>query len=333
MPTKARRTKKKRRAVSATGWSERADQRQSRPHCIQIPSGIPEFEIKEAGAFNIDIIPFELGTDSQFGEEGDLYFEKTYFTHQGIGIRMGSYACLSQMNNEPCPVCEYGSQMPRDTKAEKDLANKMFPKHRQLWIVWDHNDRKAGPKIWDVSYHLFGKALKAKLEIAEEDDDWDIFHDPEDGMTLRCLAEEKTFMGRTFYTVDTLDFKPRKHAIPERFLDHGIDLDSCIQMTGYDELKDLLSAAPPSLDDKKSKKKQEDDVDEGTEAADEWDEDEEDEKPKQRRRRKPSERPKKRSRRKPVEDVDLDDTPFDDEEEWDKEPKKSTTEKRRRRSR
>lgn len=306
MPSRKRReaTKKRRGVVSATGWSKRAEQRDSRPHCIQIPKDVPQFEIKEAGAFNIDIIPFELGPDSQFGEEGDLYFEKTYFSHQGIGTRMGSYACLSQGQNEPCPCCEYGQQMPRDTDAEKKLANKMFPKHRQLWIVWDHNDRKAGPKIWDVSYHLFGKALKGKLDLAEEDDDWGIFHDPEEGLTLRCLAEEDSFLGRKFFKVENLDFKARKVAIPDRFLDHGISLDDCIIYTPYDELKDILLAAPPVVEGDK-----EDDED-----------DEESEEPRRKKKRPAA---KKRRRRKPVDDVDLDDVPFDtddvdDEEEWDK---------------
>jgi hypothetical protein len=331
MPSKKSQENKKRRGVvSAIGWSKRAEVRSSRPHCIELPKDIQPFEIKEAGGFNIDIIPFELGADSQFGDEGDLYFEKTYFSHQGIGIRMGSYACLSSMSNEPCPCCEYGQTMPRDTKSEKDLANKMFPKHRQLWIVWDHNDRKAGPKIWDVSYHLFGKILKAKLELAEEDDDWGLFHDPTEGLTIRCLAEEKTFAGRTFYSVEAVDFKTRKVAIPDRFLDHDIDLDSCIVYTPYDELSDVLNAAPPKVESDSKNPKDDDDDD------DSW-EDEDEPKRKIRKKRRPAEddddeTPRRRKRRrKPVEDVDLDDVPFDLDDDDDDDEDNTKSKRRRRR--
>jgi hypothetical protein len=227
---------------------------------VKLPEGVGFFSVKKAGIQRIEILPYRVpkGADNPFADDGDMYFERTFFVHRQIGPNNETRVCLRKTTGQPCPICEYRSQLTKEEDPDEDLIKDLAPKERQLWNVYDHGNSEAGVQIWDISFHLFGKSLDARIKNADEDDDYEFFADPEDGLTLKIGFEEKSFGGRTFYDCESIDFKARRKALDPELFEKVVVLDEALVIEDYEKLKALFqqTEAPSDDDDDESKKEE-----------------------------------------------------------------------------
>mgnify|MGYP000303666217 CR=1 FL=1 len=267
---KKRKAKQERRKSTAR---RRAEQRTSGYDftTFTLPEGMQLFQLKAAGTKRISVVPFIAGAGNPYADEGELHYEKTVWVHRGIGPDNSTYVCPAKTQKKPCPICDYKQKLNREPDADDDVIKGLAPKERQLWLIYDHGDEEQGVQLWDFSYHLFGNVLDEEIKHSDEDDGYDLFYDPDEGLLLKIGIKEDSYMGRSFYKVTTINFKDRE-PLDEDILEQAVCLDDLLIVKEYEELKAIFLQAEES----------------------EEDEDEEEEKPKSKR--------KKSSRKKPVED-------------------------------
>jgi hypothetical protein len=291
-----RKKNKKRSAAAAT--KRRAEKHKSGfiNTAYEVPDGTKEFALKSDRAVRLDVIPYEVGQGNPYADKGELHYERTYFVHRSIGADQTSYVCLRKTNNESCPICDYRSKLAKDPDADEDLIRDLAPKERQLFNVIDTKDRDKGVQVWDMSFHLFGKRLDQELKNSDEDDNYDDFHELEGGLTLKLGIEEKSFGGRGFFEVVSVNFKPRNEDYDEDILDEATCLDDILIIKDYDELKEIF-----------------------LQTAGDDDDDEDDDKKKSKKSKKDKDKKSKKDKDKKSKKDDDDDTEDDDTEDDDTE--------------
>lgn len=230
--------KSKRRArVSARAKAEsRKNEFTSR--ALKVPAGVTMFRPKPGTVLKINILPFEAGEGNPNAEPGQLHYERTYHVHRGIGPSDDAVTCLKKTFGEKCPICEYRSKLDREEHEDEFLA--LAPKERVLYNIIDMNDREAGVQIWDISYHLFEKHLEAAIKLSDEEDGYEFFADPEDGLVLHLNFEKKSYAGREYGEVTSVQFKPRRQPLTDAELSGAHCLDDLIARMSYSELKTLF---------------------------------------------------------------------------------------------
>lgn len=250
-----RRSKEKRR-VSARRRVNEHEQGGSLT-TLNIPDGMSLFQVKKAGTYRFDIMPYEVGKGNPFAEEGDLYFERTFWVHRGIGPDNASYVCSSKTFKKPCPVCEFRAKMARDPEADENLIKNLAPKERQIFNVRDVSENGDGQtQIFEYSNFLFGKQLDAVVKGADptdEDDgvgEYDMFADLTEGMTLKVTFTEETSGKYKFFKASVIEFKPRKKAYDESVLEESACLDEVVKEIPYKALqKIMLQVGEPEPED------------------------------------------------------------------------------------
>lgn len=182
-------------------------------------------------------------------------YELTYWAHRDVGPNGDWYICAAKMASKPCPICEHRHHLVKVTSADdKDgqkLITALLPKERQLWNVYDYDQADKGVQVWDISYHLFGKALNARITTSREDKEYEFFSDPEAGMTLDVGMAEKSSPFGKFIEAASIDFTPRG-ALPDALLEAAHTLDKLLIVPGvttdlngklvmtYDKLKEIF---------------------------------------------------------------------------------------------
>ena len=296
--------------LSAKKWAETADSGFT-PSVVKLPEGVSFFTPKKAGTYRLEIIPYVVpekpkGGPNPNAQGGELHYERTFFSHRGIGADEKSYVCPAKTAGKPCPICEHRKELMRDKDADEDLIKALAPKQRQLWNIYDHGEPDKGVQVWEVSFHLFGKQLKAAVLNSDEDDKFEYFADPEDGMTLRVGMEEKSFGGNTFLEAASISFKPRKTPLSDEILDAAHPLDDLLILFDYDKLKSIFlqeegieHPADDDDDDEPAPKK-----DKKSAPADDDDDDDE---PAPKKEKKPADKPKEELKKeaKPVTAAEL----------------------------
>lgn len=200
------------------------------------------FIVKAEGVKKLDIIPYLVPENAHnpFAEAGDLHFERTYYTHRDIGPDGDMYPCLKKTFGAACPICDHRASMLRDPDADEKEVKSLAPKERQLWNIFDQDDPDKGVQLWDFSFHLFGKQLDARVNNSDEEDGYEFFADPDEGLTLKVGFEEKSFGGNTYYEATTIDFKPRRTALSDELLNKALILDDILIRYDYDELRNIF---------------------------------------------------------------------------------------------
>ncbi len=330
--TKRQKTKKAATMVSARKRAERRSQGFERT-TLKAPDGTNFYSVKKEGTRRIEILPYTVGNGNPNADKGDMYFERTFWVHRGIGPDNNSYVCSAKTFKKKCPICEARAKLMAKPNYDEDQVAALAPKERQLYLVYDHSESDKGVQIWDISYFLFGKKLDATIKNSEEDDGYEYFADPEKGKTLRIGFEEKSFGGNSYCEVTAIDFKDRKDDLPDEVTGHEICLDDCLIETPYKELKEIFLQVDEEDEDEdeddkkkskksKSKKKDDDDEDEEEEEEEEEDdsddEDDDDEDEEEDDDEEEEEKPKK-SKKKPAKKSKKKDDDEDEEEEEDEE--------------
>jgi hypothetical protein len=230
---------------------------------LKLPSGAQLWQPKQAKVYRIDVIPFRAGKGNPDAAPGKIFYYRYYSVHRNIGPNQEAVCCPAKCSNQPCPVCkdlneQWNEWRTMDDGAAKEKEKKrlkgMNTKDRQIFNIIDRDDPDAGIQIWDVSYHLFGKALREKLENQDPDEDYDYFHHPKRGYYLRIIAAEKSVEagGKPFLNFENFEFKARKEPYEMSIIDKAYCLDDMVKVMAYDDLEKLYLQVPETdKDDKK----------------------------------------------------------------------------------
>jgi hypothetical protein len=202
-------------------------------------------------------------------------------------------------------------------------------RERQLFNLIDLDEPDKGVQIWDFSFHLFGKQLDKEIRNSEPEDGYEDFSHLERGLTLRLGIGEKSFNGRPYYEVETINFRKRKEPYDEDILEQTHCLDDVLILLDYDKLKAILlqDDEPDDEEDEEEKpergrrKKPEPEPEEEDDEDDWVDDEEEEEEPapppkkKKASKKKTTKKVKPKPEPEPEEEEDDEDDWFDDEEE------------------
>ena len=283
---------------------------------LNMPEGASLFAPKP-GRMMLDILEYEVGEGNPIADPGTYYYERTFFTHRGIGPNNDSFICPAKTSGKRCPICEHRATLHADDgKAAEDLIKALKPTERQLFNLIDLKEPEKGVQLFLFSYFNFGKMLDAEIGNADEDDNWHNFADYDEGMTLRVSFAEDSFAGNTFCRAESMNFKARKTAYDaDEMLEQVYCLDDIIKELPYKELKDIFLQNPTDDDDDDDAPAPRVRKRKAAPVADDDDEEEDD---------VPYDTPKKPARKPaPVDDDD------DDDEEEEPAPKKKPARKKK----
>jgi hypothetical protein len=260
------RSKERRKRRSAA--RARAEQHSSgyETTVLKMPEGVG-FWSPKIGIHKIDIIPYKVGKENPAVEkgwtrEGDEYYERTYYCYRRIGAEEKSYVAPGRTFGHVDYIQEFRAREASKDGVDPKYLKSLDPKERQLFLILDHADMDKGVQIWDCSYHLFGRLLDSRINNSSDEDGWDQFDDPsEDGFTLRVTIEQQSGGGYTFNGSTAIDFIPRKSALPDKIVNHGICLDDLLIEYPYEKLKAIFLGSADG--DKSEDKKEEESNDNG----------------------------------------------------------------------
>ena len=239
---------------------------------LNLPDGV-EFFNPKAGKYLVDILNYKVGKGNPYADEGELWFERTYWVHKNVGTDGKTFVCpkMSTDGRNPCPICEYRAKMQKQG-ADKKLLSDLKPKERQLFNVIDVTE---GPNkkvlIWDISNYCFGKQLDGEIRDADEDDGYVEFPALQGGFTLRLGIDEESVTAESgsynFIKVNRIAFKPRKRDYDESILSKLLCLDDLLIIPEYGQLEKEFFQDTIDKDDDDDDNDVEDNNDEETPAS------------------------------------------------------------------
>lgn len=305
------------------------DQNRGGNYNLDLPENTPKFVPKSKGPYHLDILPYTVSVNNHpEAKKGELWYQRTYWIHYGLGDDGRQSGICPKTIGKPCPVCEsYKELVSSEDEDDREAAKKIKAKERELYNLIDLDDQDAGVKIFEYSWHLFGKPLSEEVNEGSEEDAG--FAELEGGKTLKVSFRKESIGGGTpFWEVRKIDFEDRED-YDEEILEEVYDLDQILKIPSYSQLQALLTGADAEEDEedeeeeeekpskkksgkksssKKKSKKDEDEEEEGEE------EEEEEEKPR-KGKKKSSSKSKSSSKKKKSDD---------EEEEEDSGKKKSS---------
>ena len=215
-----------------------------------------EILVADPGRFKMDILPYVVQNekhpdrDDEYGIalHGELWYKRPFKIHRDIGPDGDVVICLDSIG-EKCPICEYRAKLKAGDGDEEDIK-ALRAKGRNLYVVipfdkkWDEE-----PHIFDISQFLFQDLLNDELEDDEENE---IFPDPEEGKTLHIRFDKDKWGGQTFAKTSRIDFKERDYTYEMEYIKDLPNPDEIIEKSilSYKELeKKFLSFTDEDSED------------------------------------------------------------------------------------
>jgi hypothetical protein len=213
---------------------------------LSLPKDINMFSPKPGSRIKMDIMPYvvtdkkhpNLSTTKGTAEEGSLWYKRPFYAHRGIGADNNSVVCLRSIGKR-CPICDYRTKLQKEG-AEKEELDALRSSLRNLYVVipLDSADHKEELHIMDISQFVFQKLL---IEELEENEEYEVFPDLEEGYTLKVRWESKSIgTGNPYAQANRIDFLDRESAYDEKILDDVPDLDKVLNIMTFDELNALF---------------------------------------------------------------------------------------------
>lgn len=257
---------------------------------LLLPKGSELFKPVGGSRYNLDFIPYlvtdehhiDKDDDEGIAMPGDIWYKKPFLIHRNIGASNDTVICPTTFGKK-CPICEYRAKMFKEG-ADQEVTKALKTSLRNLYLVIPIDDKKYDDKIhlMDISQAMFQELLNEELK---EDEDYEVFPDLEEGLTLRVRFDEKSIGKNKFPETSRIDFKERDHEYDEeKMLEKAPNLDEMLKVHTYSELSTMFfDMEDPEEDgdeprktetrkDKSSKKKKV--SDEEQENGDEGDEEE-----------------------------------------------------------
>ena len=266
-------TRKKKGSVFAGKVSANAHEQKTKGSSygyLNLPKGVNMFQTPNSGRVSFDILPYIVTDEKhpdrndkmQVAQVGELWYKRPYRVHRNVGPNNDSYVCPSSIG-KPCPICEYRAKRKMEGADDEELRALNASK-RNLYVVVPIGQKEfeEKPHLWDISQFLFQDKLNDELE---ENPDYEVFPDLEEGLTLKVRFTEASFGKNKFGEVSRIDFDERKEQYTEDFLGEIPELDSVLNILSYKELQAKFLEMEPETEE----------------------EEEEEEKPKMSRGRKP----------------------------------------------
>lgn len=238
---------------------------------LRLPQGIEVFQPKAPSRVLLDFMPYKV-TDKRHPDRddeldiatpGSLWWRRPFKVHRNIGSENKKAVCLGSVGKK-CPICEARADLIKQN-ADKEETDALKPSARCLYVVIPKNHKKyeEEPHIMDMSEWLFQNLLTEELE---ENEDYEIFPDLEEGYTLKIRFKEKSFGkdGKPFPEASRIDFIERKKGYDEDILDDIPNLDEVLEILSYKQLERLfLEIEDEEEDDKNDDEKPWDDEEDG----------------------------------------------------------------------
>jgi hypothetical protein len=211
---------------------------------LNLPKGISIFNEKPGSRINLDFLPYEItdpnhpdkDVEREMAQQGDLWYKRPFKIHRNIGVDNDSVVCLSSIGKK-CPICEYRKKLMNQGADKKD-TDLLRPQLRNLYIVIPlSKDYDDVPHIWDISQHNFQNLLNEELE---EDPDYEVFPDIEEGLTLRVRFDEEVFNKNVYAKASRIDFNTREEQYDESILEDVPNLDEALKIYDYNQLEHLF---------------------------------------------------------------------------------------------
>ena len=143
--------------------------------------------------------------------------------------------CLTSIG-KACPICEKRAELIRQD-ADKEDTNALKQSMRNLYVVIPLDSKKhdAEPHIMDMSQYLCQNEINNTLE---EDEEFEVFPDLEEGLTLKCRFDSSTIgSSKPFAELGKVTMLERKEQYTEDILDDIPNLDEVLNIPTYKELE------------------------------------------------------------------------------------------------
>jgi hypothetical protein len=206
---------------------------------LNLPEGMKFFKVKKAGLYRLDFLPSRVGKHNPYADEGMLHYERTYYVHSQVGADNGMYACPRKTFGKKCPICEHAEELSHDPD-NKELADKLRPKERQLFFIIDRDNKTDGVQLFEFAWWNFGKHLDRRITtIAEDDPEVKKFFHRRGGRTMKVDFQEEAGKGYKYFAAASIDFAARTD-IDKKLLTGLPSLDDLPVLIPYDELKAIF---------------------------------------------------------------------------------------------
>ncbi len=217
---------------------ERAKKREGHNRGSSMFSLPEDMEFLEIGKkMRLDFVPYRVSVDTHpEAKKGEMWYERTFFTHRGIGPEQISVICPSTIGKK-CPICEEYNKLRKDPDADEDVVRALRRSEREAFNVIDADEPKKGVQLLTISTAMFGDKLEE--EIREGNDDLASFPFLKGGKTLAVRFHEKSLGKSKFWECSKIEFEDRDD-MDDDVLDEVADLDKIMNIMSYDELEKLF---------------------------------------------------------------------------------------------
>ena len=209
---------------------------------LNLPKGVSVFKVEPGGRASFDVIPYEVTDPNHMDRNdkhevatpGELWYKKPYKLHRNVGVQNDAVVCPTS-SGQRCPICEYKAARLKEG-VEYDEVKELRPSLRNLYLVIPKGMKDYDEKVhvWDISQFCFQDILND--ELAEEDD-YGVFPDLEEGMTLRVRFSAEKLGKNPFAKASRIDFEERDQQYHEDLLKKLPNLDEVLTMSDYATLE------------------------------------------------------------------------------------------------
>lgn len=236
-------TQRKYAVVSAeeTAQQEEKQKQAANPGCVQLPDGFKFFRLpKDVKFIHVDIIPFLMETANGLQPLPRYNF---YIHRMGKEGGYQMLICPQQQYGKPCPICEYTRTLDWNNQEEQKIRQSLRVQERQLYLVIPHEgdaDTKGKIFVFDTPRFGLGKLIDEKINARDKTDPneaaWGNYADLLEGWRLKLNLGDVQLGAGSYWTVTSIDFKPRSQQYSEDMYDKVPDLSKCLNPMEYEDI-------------------------------------------------------------------------------------------------
>lgn len=210
---------------------------------LNLPRGVNIYGETPDSKARIDILPYTVSTDKHPDRNpdngaampGSLWYKFPFKLHRNVGANNEAVVCPTSLGR-PCPICNHRSTLRREG-GDQDAIKALRPSDRNLYVVLVHGEKdyeESKPHIWDISQFCFQEMLNDEID---ENDDYAVFPDPEEGLTLKIRFSEESFAKNKFAKANRIDFEAREAPISDAILSQVPCLDEVLSVLPYKDIE------------------------------------------------------------------------------------------------